>query len=305
MVELRPRFSSYFSQLLPLYSLTFMLFNLFILSSYSQRSEIKHGIPQGFTLGPLLFKIYNALFFVIEKSDISNFADDNALYSCGASLKTVLENLLSIDARKLLYWFKINSMKTNPEKFQFMIVSKKTQQPQKHSVNTFTIAESDEVELIGLTIDKKLNLTKHIDKLCRNAQKKLHALRRIRKHLSLGKAKTLGNAFTDSQFNYAPLIWMFCRKGLYLKMQKIHHKTLKVIYQSNKTYEETLELNETVSIHQQQLRFLVAEVYKSTSFLNPKFISSFFTHKEVPYNRFVFTFFKRSDLKVFYILSPQ
>ena len=45
----------------------------------------------------------------------------------------------------------------------------------------------------------------------------------------------LGNAFIDSQFNYAPLIWMFCRKGLYLKMQKIHHKTLKVIYQSNKT----------------------------------------------------------------------
>ena len=55
--------------------------------------------------------------------------------------------------------------------------------------------------------------------------------------------------FFDSQFNYAPLIWMFCRKGLYLKMQKIHHKTLKVIYQSNKTYEELLELSETVSTH--------------------------------------------------------
>ena len=70
----------------------------------------------------------------------------------------------------------------------------------------------------------------------------------------------LGNAFIDSQFNYAPLIWMFCRKGLYLKMQEIHHKTLKVIYQSNKTYEELLELKETVSIHQRLLRFLVTEV---------------------------------------------
>ena len=45
----------------------------------------------------------------------------------------------------------------------------------------------------------------------------------------------LGNTFIDSQFNDAPLIWMFCRKRLYLKMQKIHHKTLKVIDQSNKT----------------------------------------------------------------------
>ena len=39
----------------------------------------------------------------------------------------------------------------------------------------------------------------------------------------------LGNAFIDSQLNYAPLIWMFCRKELYWKMQKIHHETLKVI----------------------------------------------------------------------------
>ena len=140
------------------------------------------------------------------------------------------------------------------------------------------------MEPIGLTIDKKLNFSKHIDKLCRNAQYKLHALRRIRKYLSLQKAKLLGNAFIDSPFNYASLIWMFCRKGLYLKMQKVHHKRLKVIYQSNKTYEEPLELNETVSIHQRQLRFLVTKVYKSTSFLNPNFMRSFFTHKEIPYN---------------------
>ena len=88
-------------------------------------------------------------------------------------------------------------------------------------VNTFTIYESGTVELMGLTIDKELNFSKHIYKLCRNAQYKLHALRRIRKYLSLEKAKMLGKAFIDSQFNYAPLIWMFCGKGLYLKMQKI------------------------------------------------------------------------------------
>ena len=186
-------------------------------------------------------------------------ADNNTLYSREANLKTVLENR-EHDASKLLYWFKINSMNAKPEKFQFMIFSKKSYQPQKLSVNTFTTDESDEVETLGLTVDKELNFSKHIDKLCRNAQYKLHALRRIRKYLSLEKAKMLGNAFIDSQFNYAPLIWMFCRKGLYLKMQKIHHKTLKVIYQSNKTYEELLELNETVSIHQQHLRFLVIEV---------------------------------------------
>ena len=106
-------------------------------------------------LGPLLFNIFiNDLFFVIEKSDICYFADDNTLYSCGANLKTELENLKH-DARKLWYWFKINSMAANPEKFQLMKLSKKPYQPRKLSVNAFIIDESDEVELLGLTIDKK------------------------------------------------------------------------------------------------------------------------------------------------------
>ena len=50
------------------------------------------------------------------------------------------------------------------------------------------------MELLGLTIDKELNFSKHTDKLCRNTQYKLHALKRIRKYLSLEKVKMLVNA---------------------------------------------------------------------------------------------------------------
>ena len=94
----------------------------------------------------------------------------------------------------------------------------------------------------------------------------------------------LGNAFIDSQFNYVPLLWMFCRKTLYSKIEKIHHKTLKVIYQSNDTYENLLLQSNRVSVHQRPLRFLMIEIYKSTSQLNPQFMWSFFIHKDIPYN---------------------
>ena len=94
----------------------------------------------------------------------------------------------------------------------------------------------------------------------------------------------LGNAFIDSQFNYAPLLWMFFWKTLYSKIDKIHHKTLKVIYESNDTYEKLLLQRNAVSIHQRHLRFLMIEIYKSISRLNPQFMWSFFMHKDIPYN---------------------
>ena len=93
-------------------------------------------------------------------------------------------------------------------------------------------------------------------------------LRRIRKYLTLDKAKLLGNTFIDSQFNYPPLMLMFCHKTTYLKMQKIHHKTLKAIYQSDASYDDLLQLSNSVSHHQRHLRLLLTEIYKSTGTSN-------------------------------------
>ena len=241
-------------------------------STYSKWSNIRRGIPQGSILGPLLFNIFiNDIFMIIEQSDICNFADDNTLYSCGKSLTDIKENLVS-DTKSILNWFRLNSLKANPGKFQFMILGDKSHHKHELKINSIKVEASDDVLLLGITIDKKLTFKQHVENLCRKAQYKLHALRRIRKFLTIEKAKMLGNAFIDSQFNYAPLLWMFCRKTLYSKIEKIHHKTLKVIYQSNDTYENLLLHSNTVSVHQRHLRFLMTEIYKSISLLNPEFM---------------------------------
>ena len=102
--------------------------------------------------------------------------------------------------------------------------------------------------------------------------------------ISLEKAKLLCNAFTNSQFNYAPLVWMFCRKKQYIKIQKNHHKALKVVYNSNKNYDELLRANNEFSIHQRHLRALICEVFKSLNNLNPEFKWSYFVFKNITYN---------------------
>ena len=61
----------------------------------------------------------------IENCQICNFADDNTFYSGGMELSNILHNLKH-DAKIIFKWFRINSLKANPGKFQFMILGKKT-----------------------------------------------------------------------------------------------------------------------------------------------------------------------------------
>ena len=72
---------------------------------------------------------------------------------------------------------------------------------------------------------------------------------------------------TDSQFNYAPLIWLFAGKTLINKIRKIDHRTQQVVYDDfNKSYDELLELNNDLSIHQRHLRYLAIEVQINNAF---------------------------------------
>ena len=79
-----------------------------------------------------------------------------------------------------LNWFRLNSLKANPGKFQFMILGDKSHHKHELKINSIKVEASDDVLLLGITIDKKLTFKQHVENLCRKVQYKLHALRRIK-----------------------------------------------------------------------------------------------------------------------------
>ena len=62
-----------------------------------------------------------------------------------------------------------------------------------------------------------------------------------------------------------------------LKINKIHGRTLRVVYDDfNSTYEELLASYNDISIHQKHLKHLAIEVYKSLANMNPESTWPFF-----------------------------
>ena len=145
--------------------------------------------------------------------------------------------------------------------------------PSKYCLTTgpINLKESDHIELLGIT-DKHLDLKKHIESLCWNANYKLDALRCMRKYLAVEKAKLLGNAFIHSRSNSAPLTWMLFQKAFYLKIKTIHHETLRIIYQSNASYPHLIECSGSTSFHQRHLQFLLTKIYRSIVTTNSIFM---------------------------------
>ena len=174
-------------------------------SNFSSWKEIIARVLQGSILGPLLFNIFvNDLFLFVSSSNLSNYADDNTLYTSGYDLKEVKEVLLN-DLNKVTEWFFENDMALNAGKCYFMCLDKNTEN------ETFTFKDtimnnSREEKILGAIIGNRLIFSSHIREVCKKASQKISALSRISNQLSHSEKTLLFNAVVKSQFNYCPLV---------------------------------------------------------------------------------------------------
>ena len=61
-------------------------------------------------------------------------------------------------------------------------------------------------------------------------------------------------------------------------------EVLKVNYQSEEPYENLLLESSSVSVHQRHLRFIVTEIYKSTTPIKFEFMRPYFTFNNISFN---------------------
>ena len=128
----------------------------------------------------------------------------------------------------LLTWVENNGLKANPDKFHLLLSEK--DENVSIMVDNYVVENSNCEKLLGIKIDNALTFHEHVSELCSKASQKLHALSRVSQYMNIDQRKLVMRAFISSQFGYCPLVWMFHSRKLNNRINKIHERSLRIVY---------------------------------------------------------------------------
>ena len=100
------------------------------------------------------------------------------------------------------------------------------------------------------------------------------------------KRRMLMKAFIISQFSYCPLVWMFHSRNTKNRVNKIHERALRLVYDDSPyvSLDEVLIKDKSVNIHQRNLQFLGTEIFKVKNGVSTELTEDIFHFVNKPYD---------------------
>ena len=122
-------------------------------------------------------------------------------------------------------------------------------------------------------------------------------------YVSLEKRRIVMKTFIESQFNYCPLIWMFHPRAINNKINRLHKRTLRIVYSDFKSYFEGLLMKDNSFSTLEKPQSLAIEIYKFlnglfTSFLNNVFHKNTSSYDLRNHKNFITEILKQLDVKL-------
>ena len=147
--------------------------------------------------------------------------------------------------------------------------------PKKFLVTRLQYDNKMSKKRLVVILDNKLKYDKHVENIYQKASSKLNALASLTNYMELPKRRILINTFFKAQFNYCSVVWMLHTCFLKLKINCLHERCLKIIYNNKRSnFEELLVKDNSNSIQRNNIYTLAIEMPKVADGMSPEILNN-------------------------------
>ena len=177
----------------------------------SEKLEIKCGVPQGSTLGPLLFTLYiNDLRLSLKQTTASHFADDTCISFASKKTKT-LESVLNYELKLTCEWLRANRLSLNVGKSKLLIFKSKQRKLDNDNIsiklNGIKLVPSEHVKYLGVYLDNNLSWSTHVTQLSKKLSRANGVLSKLRYFVPKETLISVYYSIFYSHIIYANPVW--------------------------------------------------------------------------------------------------